>query len=280
LYPYDPTIYRGTAAHYRSGRPPYSNELEVTLADKVGLDGTGRLLDVGCGPGILAVRLAGFFEDVVGLEPDLDMLAEASRYATAAGAANVLWVQGVAEDLPVAAPGPYRLVTFGQSFHWTRGEPAAEAVFDLLEPGGGMALISHVARDRPQPPNPGYPVIPDRELVVLVEKYLGPTPKRALKRFNPGDKHGYGEVLAKTRFGYPEVYFAPGRPDLVVDLDGVLTRYFSTSTAAQHLFGARLDDFKNEARQLLLEHSPTGLFWAWPGDTEIVLARKPETTKG
>jgi SAM-dependent methyltransferase len=279
LYPYDPTIYRGTAAHYRAGRPPYSDELEAILADKVGLDGTGRLLDVGCGPGILAMRLATFFEDVVGLEPDLDMLAEASRYAAAAGATNVRWVQGVAEDLPDVAPGPYRLVTFGQSFHWTKGEQAAEAVFDLLEPGGALALIGHADRDRPQPRNPGHPEIPDREMVLLVEKYLGPTPKRALKRFNPGDKHGYGEILARTRFGYPEVLFAPGRPDLVVDIDGVLTRYYATSTGAQHLFGSRLDDFENEARRLLSEHSPTGLFWAWPGDTEIVLARKPDTTK-
>jgi SAM-dependent methyltransferase len=279
LYPYDPAIYRGTAAHYRAGRPPYSDELEATLAEIVGLDGKGRLLDVGCGPGILAMRLATFFEDVVGLEPDLDMLAEASRHAADDGVANVRWVQGVAEDLPDVAPGPYRLVTFGQSFHWTKGEQAAEAVFDLLEPGGAMALIGHAARDRPQPPNPGHPEIPDREMVVLVEKYLGPTPKRALQRFNAGDKHGYGEILAKTRFGYPEVFFASGRADLVVDIDGVLTRYFSTSTGAQHLFGSRLDDFKAEARQLLSERSSTGLFWVWPGDTEIVLARKPDNAR-
>jgi hypothetical protein len=28
-------------------------------------------------------------------------------------------------------------------------------------------------------------------------------------------------------------------------------------------------------RALLTERSPTGLFWDWPGDTEILLARKP-----
>jgi hypothetical protein len=27
---------------------------------------------------------------------------------------NIRWVQGLAEDLPAVAPGPYRLVTFGQ----------------------------------------------------------------------------------------------------------------------------------------------------------------------
>jgi hypothetical protein len=28
-------------------------------------------------------------------------------------------------------------------------------------------------------------------------------------------------------------------------------------------------------RALLTERSPDGLFWDWPGDTEILLARKP-----
>ena len=56
--PYDPTIYRGSAAHYRYGRPPYPPELEAVLTKELGLDGNGRLLDAGCGPGILTVRFS------------------------------------------------------------------------------------------------------------------------------------------------------------------------------------------------------------------------------
>ena len=48
---YDPTIYQGSAAYYAQGRPPYARALVPTLATALGLDGTGRLLDVGCGPG-------------------------------------------------------------------------------------------------------------------------------------------------------------------------------------------------------------------------------------
>jgi hypothetical protein len=47
---YDPTIYDGAAVHYRFGRPAYSPGLEALLAEELGLDGSGRLLDVGCGP--------------------------------------------------------------------------------------------------------------------------------------------------------------------------------------------------------------------------------------
>jgi hypothetical protein len=53
---YDPTIYQGAAAHYGRGRPAYSPQLEAVLSEELDLDGTGRLLDAGCGPGILTVR--------------------------------------------------------------------------------------------------------------------------------------------------------------------------------------------------------------------------------
>jgi hypothetical protein len=42
--PYDPTLYLGSAAHYRYGRPAYSPELEAVLTQEAGLDGNGRLL--------------------------------------------------------------------------------------------------------------------------------------------------------------------------------------------------------------------------------------------
>jgi SAM-dependent methyltransferase len=112
--PYDPTTYLGAAEHYRYGRPPYSPLLEQVLSEELGLDGDGRLLEVGCGPGVLSVRLATFFEAVVGVDPDGDMLTEGRRAAAEKGVNNICWVLALAEDLPEAAPGPYRLVTFGQ----------------------------------------------------------------------------------------------------------------------------------------------------------------------
>src|ERR1051326_5575536 len=62
---YDPTIFEGAAPHYRYGRPPYSPQLEAVLAEELGLDGTGRLLDGGCGPGILTLRLAHLFDAAI-----------------------------------------------------------------------------------------------------------------------------------------------------------------------------------------------------------------------
>ena len=145
---YDPTIYSGAATHYVVGRPHYSDQLESVLTDMLALDGTGRLLDVGCGPGVLALRLAHLFHEIVAVDPDADMLAEAKRRVAATSGERFTWVQGLAEELPSLAPGPYRLVTFGQSFHRTNELDVAEVVFEMLEPGGTMALIVHTVEGR------------------------------------------------------------------------------------------------------------------------------------
>jgi SAM-dependent methyltransferase len=267
LTSYDPTLFHGAAAHYRYGRPPYSPQLEAVLAEELGLDGSGRVLDGGCGPGILTVRLAHLFEHAVGLDPDAAMLTEGRKAADALGIANIRWVQAVAEDLPEAAPGPYRLITFGQSFHWTDEARVAETVYDMLEPGGALALIVHTVEDRPVPPSPGPPPIPHAEIEELVEKHLR-RPRRAL----PKRTHRFEDVLVRTRFGPPRQIFVPGIPDLVRDSESVLAGYFSMSSSTPPRFDDRLDDFAREVRELLASRSPEGVFWDWPGDTEVVLA--------
>lgn len=271
---YDPTIYQGAAAHYRYGRPAYSPQLEAVLSEELDLDGSGRVLDAGCGPGVLTARIAHLFEEAVGLDPDQAMLAEGRRVAQERGITNIRWVQALAEDLPGAAPGPYRVVTFGQSFHWTDEARVAEAVYDMLEPGGALALIAHTVEGRPAPPSPGPPPIPHEEIKALVQKYLGST-RRAGQGIAPVRGHRFEDVLVHTRFGAPRAIFAPGIPDLVRDSESVLSGYFSMSFSAPHLFGDRVDDFATEVRELLRSRSPEGLFWDWPGDTEVVLARKP-----
>ena len=272
--PYDPTIYLGAAAHYRCGRPAYSPELESALSRAAELDGDGRLLDVGCGPGVLAVRLAHLFEQVVGLDPDADMLTEGCRAAGENGVTNIRWVRGLAEDLPAVAPGPYRMVTFGQSFHWTDERSVAETVYDLLEPGGALALVVHTVAGRARPPDPGVPVVPYEEITALVGKYLGSV-RRAGQGSVQRRDHRFEDVLAVSRFGVPRQLFVPGVPDLLRDSESVLSGYLSLSWAAPHLFGDRLDDFVGEVRGLLAGRSADGVFWDWPGDTEVVLARKP-----
>ena len=271
---YDPTQYLGSAPHYRRGRPAYSPELEQTLVRELELDGHGRLLDAGCGPGIVTTRLAPLFDEVVGLDPDPDMLGEGHKAAAAAGLSNITWVRALAEELPNAAPGPYRLVTFGQSFHRMDEPRVADAVYDILEPTGAVAMIAHAVEGRPKPPDPGHPPIPHDELRALVNEYLGSLDRNGMGKA-PFRDHTWQDVLAQSRFTNIVELYAPGIPDLLRDTDSVIAGYLSMSWSAPHLYGERLDAFVADARELLASRSSDGLFWDWPGDTVIVIARRP-----
>ena len=123
------------------GRPPYAPGLADALRRILALDGQGRLLDVGCGPGIVTLPLAQLFTEVVGLDPDPGMLAEGARRAAEAGVENIVWVRARAEDLP-AGLGRFRVATFAQSFHWMDRDRVAALVLEMLEPGGALVHIS------------------------------------------------------------------------------------------------------------------------------------------
>jgi SAM-dependent methyltransferase len=78
---WDPTLYAGSARFYAVGRVGYPVELVEVLVDALALDGSGRLLDVGCGPGSLTLLLASHFAEAIGVDADGDMLGEAARLA-------------------------------------------------------------------------------------------------------------------------------------------------------------------------------------------------------
>ena len=137
---WDPSLYAGSAAHYAAGRVSYPAEVVEVLVSALQLDGSGRLLDVGCGPGSLTLLLAPHFEQAIGVDADADMLSEAARQAEEKQVTNVVWRQLRGEDLPADLP-PARLVTFAQSFHWMDRPQVASAARGLLAPGGALAHV-------------------------------------------------------------------------------------------------------------------------------------------
>lgn len=271
---YDPTQYLGAAPYYLRGRPGYSADLASVLADELGLDGTGHLVDVGSGPGIVGVQLAGLFERVTLVEPDPGMLAEARSHAATAGLSSIDLVRATAEDLPALGLGPVAVVTFGQSFHRTDRLVVAEAVYQLLEPGGSLVLIGHDPT-RPAPPPPaGTSPIPHEQIRELITTFLNSPLRSGNRTVADYSVERFEHTLQRTSFGTSRTVFAPGRPDIVRDADGVVAGCLSMSYAAPQLFGPRLDEFTATLRDLLERHSPTGRFWDWPGDTEILIATR------
>lgn len=271
---YDPTQYRGSAPHYLAGRPPYSAELGTVLARELGLDGAGHLLDVGCGPGVLAVQLAALVERVTALDPDAEMLEQARTHAASSGVQRIEFIHARAEDIADLGLAPMRLVTFGQSFHRTDRVPVAEAVYDLLEPGGAIVLVVHDPDAGPPPAGTGDPPIPDGEVQRLVSLYLGAERQSGRGTASRFSTERFENTLERTRFGRPTTIHAPGQRHITRDIDGVVSGYLSMSYAAPHLFGDHLDNFIADLRNLLEATTTTGRFWDWPGDTAAIIARK------
>ena len=271
---YDPTQYLGAAPYYLRGRPGYSAELPRVLADELNLDATGHLVDVGSGPGVVGIQLAPLFARVTLVEPDPQMLSEARTHAAATGVTSIDFVRATAEELPDLGLGPVQVVTFGQSFHRTSRLAVAESVYRLLEPGGSMVLISHDP-SRPAPPAPrGTAPIPHEEIRELITSFLNSQLRSGTRLVADYSVERFEKTVERTSFGTPRILFAPGRPDIVQDADGVLAGVLSMSYAAPHLFGPRLEEFSDALRGLLARHSPAGRFWDWPGDTEILIATR------
>jgi len=108
----------------------------------------------------------------------------------------------------------------------------------------------------------------------LILDYLGDGTRHYLATWNEGQPARFEDTLSQTRFGGSRTIYAPGRPDLIKDIDTVVASCFSLSWAAPRWFGIRRADFESDLRHLLHEYSPDGLFWDWPGDTELVIATK------
>ena len=53
--PFEKHRFRSAAEHYRKGRPPYAPALFERVAERIGLTRDRAVLDLGCGPGQLAL---------------------------------------------------------------------------------------------------------------------------------------------------------------------------------------------------------------------------------
>ena len=292
---WDDTLFLGSAPYYRRGRLPYAPGLVDALAEALTLDGRGRLIDVGCGPGTLALSLAHLFREAVGVDPDRGMLAEAERQAAATGlAGRTRWLRARAEELP-ADLGSFTVATFGNSFHWMDRDTVAATVKGMLPSGGAFVQVSDLktadlktadpktADPKTADPNVEprseqgfrWPGVPHPAIAELTGRYLG-AERRAgrgvLRHGTPGDE---AAVLARAGFAGPQRLVVPGGQLLERAADDVVAWVFSLSFSAPHLFGERRAAFEADLRRLLREVSPTDRFSERLPSTEAFVWRKP-----
>ncbi|MFE3021556.1 class I SAM-dependent methyltransferase [Streptomyces sp. NPDC059256] len=272
---WDETLFSGAALHYARGRLPYAPGLVDSLTAVLGLDGRGRLLDVGCGPGTLALALAHSFEEVVGIDPDRGMIAEAERGARAAGVSRqATWMPIRAEELP-AGLGTFAVATFGQSFHWMDRERVARAVRGMLRPEGALVHISDLKTESRSVEGLAHPPVPYAAIDALVKRYLGPVRRAGRGLLPRGTPGGEAAVYAGAGLVDPQRHVVPGGQALERTSDSVVAGVFSLSSSTPHLFGARRDDFESDLRQLLRTSSPSGRWSERQPSTEVVVWRNP-----
>jgi SAM-dependent methyltransferase len=216
-------LFRGAATYYSRFRRGYPDELLDLLADRAGLDGTGRLLDLGCGTGQLAVPLAARVEEVVAVDPEPEMLAEM------VAPQNVRKVNGRAEDVDESW-GSFRLVTIGRAFHWMDGPLVLDRLSRIT---AQVALVADTMEQSEA----------QTDLLAVAREFVGERPpmKQPTVRYKP--------ALAASPFS--DVVELSVEVERTWTIDQLVGLAYSTSFASLRRVGARREEFEREVRARL-----------------------------
>ena len=104
----------------------------------------GNALDVGCGDGLLLAHLATVCRCVVGLDPDVQVVARARRRLEQNPQAEVLLDDVMDPDLPQRI-GTFETVSCVATLHHLPLEPAMARLSELVAPGGRLIVVGLAA---------------------------------------------------------------------------------------------------------------------------------------
>src|SRR5690349_10311890 len=134
-----PRLFQTTVAYYERFRLAFPDRLIARVAALAGLKPGDKVLDLGCGTGMLAIGFARLGMAVTAMDPEPEMLAAAGSAAQAQGL-PVTMLAGGSQQL-TSAMGPYRLVTMGRSFHWMDRAATLNMLDRIVTADGGIALF-------------------------------------------------------------------------------------------------------------------------------------------
>lgn len=260
--PFQPRRFQSAAQHYLAGRPPYADHLITLVAARCGLRRTDRLLDLGCGPGQLAIAFAPLVGSVLAIDPEPEMRRIAAEAAAAAGVTIELRA-GSSYDLG-AQLGRFRLVTIGRAFHWMDRVETLRRLAEIVEPDGAVALFGD---DHPRLPDNRW----RRDFKALVDRYAeGDTVRAHIKS---DDWVHHEAILLDSPFAALERLSVIERRRTPVD--SLLDRALSMSSTSPERLGPRAEDFVRELRALLAAVAVDGLVTEVV-ESEALIARRAE----
>src|SRR5262249_10200630 len=119
--------------------------LQQTMADeqlaRLRLQGSERILDVGCGDGKITAQIAGRVPDgsVLGVDPSPDMIAFAAQHFGPPASVNLRFE--VADARSLTYREEFDLVVSFNALHWVPEQAAAlRSIHAALKPGGRAQL--------------------------------------------------------------------------------------------------------------------------------------------
>jgi ubiquinone/menaquinone biosynthesis C-methylase UbiE len=252
--------FAGTAVYYNRFRAPYAQAAIDFIVERYSLGKGARALDLGCGPGTLAIPLSNTVGEVVAVDPDADMIAEGRRLAASRGRHNIQWLRSKAEGIPLGAE-PFQVATIGQAFHWMNRDEVLRKLAILIANGGGVALVNPGKR-RPQE---SWEPVADQ----IVTKFLGVRTRHP--RSNPQEPEHEPALVRSGYFSNFESVEFSSR--ITRDIHSIIGCVYSSSSSAKPLFGDDAHAFEAELAKALLIMNPTGVFKEQV-ETEVLIAPK------
>jgi SAM-dependent methyltransferase len=243
------TPFAGTAWHYARYRPGYPDVFFTDLVDRFHLDGTGRLLDLGCGTGQLTLRLATHVAVAVGVDSEPEMLTEAAGHAQAAHITNITWTRGDSANLP-GELGSFDLVTMGRSFHWMDREQVLSALDGMVGDCGGIVIVNDSCLVRPA--TRWQQAIED-----VQQRFLPPDWQAGVPDL-PGGRESHQQILARSAFR--QVQQQTYRFTRTWTIEQAIGYLYSTSMPLRRLLGDRRSAFEREVTDTLFAIDPAGQF--------------------
>lgn len=257
--PFDPVRFRTAAPHYLAGRPAYAAGLAPRVAAAIGLDGTGRMLDLACGPGQLACAFAPYVGDVLAVDPEPEMMRAGQELAAGL---PIRFQQGSSEDLNPAM-GMFRLVTIGRAFHWMDRIETARRLDGMILPGGALVLVGTVHVD-----------VPENAWLTaynaVIDAQIGPGGQRSVWRRPDWVKHE--AILLGSPFAALERIGVIER--LQTPASTLLDRALSMSSTTQARIGAAgVDTLRNGVEAVLATVAKDGLVQEVIESTALIARR-------
>jgi ubiquinone/menaquinone biosynthesis C-methylase UbiE len=265
VQPYEPPRFQGVAAFYHH-RLFYPERLIRRVIALAGLRPGDAVLDLGTGPGPLAVSFAEAGMAVTAADPEPLMLEAAAAAARTAGVTLSLWRGGSYELTPEM--GPYRLVAIGRAFHWMDRAATLKMLDRIIAPGGAVVLFHDAHPDVPE--NRWFKTA--RE---ISDRYSKDAAARTAGR-KAGGHRRYEPYLFESAFTLLDGLSVTSRTEIA--LDEIVGRAYSMSSCTPARLGDRQADFEKDLRAALAPLAQDGKFIEI-AEMVAVLARRPERRK-